>query len=130
MNNQFVSYEIATILKNKGFNEHTLAHFNTQTEYGRSNPTLTVWQQYDNRNLGELPCPLVQQAVDFIREKLDVQINIVWNKFYEQTPYQYEARPTWREQPLRPYGISGMRATYHEALSKAIEEAIKLSELQ
>jgi len=126
MKNQFVIFEVAKKLKELGFNEPTLAHFNTETEYGRNNPVVTVWQQYDGRNLGELPAPLLQQAVDFIREKLDIQINIVWNKFYEKTPYQYEVRPTWREQLVRPYGNGGMDETYNGALNKAILEALKI----
>ena len=116
----FVSYEIAKQLKDKGFNEVCLSLI---TPNGSLETTdLEEWEKLK----GTIDVPLYQQVVDWFREKKDIQINIVWNKFYPNTPYEFEMRPTWRGEVLRPYGLSGMSATYYEALTKAIEEAIRL----
>lgn len=123
----FVSYEIAKQLKDKGFNEVCLGWFQFEN-YGTEVHTDKYWKEKLSGLDAEefLNAPLYQQVVDWFREKKDIQINIVWNKFYPNTPYEFEMRPTWRGEVLRPYGLSGMSATYYEALTRAIEEAIKL----
>ena len=127
MKHLFVTYKIAKLLKEKGFNEMCFAYYPSTC----LNPDLLIPSQYketaifyDRPHNTLTLAPMPQQAVDFIREKLDIQINITWNKFYEKTPYQYEYRPTWRNEPVRPYGFGGMSETYNEALNSAIEGAL------
>lgn len=121
MKNLFLPYEIALKLKEKGFNEPTLAHFNTETEYGRSNPVITVWQKYDVRNLGELPAPLLQQVIDWFREKHKVHISI--NEDFDNGKF------------LGYFGLisdkngfteMNTKINYHEALTDAIEHVLKI----
>jgi hypothetical protein len=82
--------------------------------------------------LDELPLNDIHRTVcnsvafRWFREKYDLQYNIVWNKFYDKTPYQYEVRPTWRNEPLRPYGTSGMCSTYEEAELECLKKLIEI----
>lgn len=124
MNEQFVTYKIAKKLKELGFDEPCFKYYDEEVKKIEDSLFETRWGYEPKTNY--VFSPLWQQATDWLREKKDIQINIVWNKFYPNTPYEFEVRPTWREQPVRPYGIGGMESTYYKSLERAIEEAIKM----
>jgi len=127
MKHLFVPYELAIALKEKGFNEPCFTYWFTVKG---DNPQL---KESDVRDLkgwvnGEgsnTTAPLYQQVIDWLRDTKDIQINIEWNRYYEQTPFIYTTRPTWRNQPVRPFGYSGMCNTYYNALEHAIYESLK-----
>jgi hypothetical protein len=128
MKHLFVPYEIARQLKDKGFDEECLAGWHKQkgemvlmSTHIQNPLTLANWHSLENTL-----APLYQQVMDFFREKHGIQININWNKFYPNSPYEWTIRPTWRDQVLQPMGTSGMMTTYYDALNRAIEEALKL----
>lgn len=130
MNKEFVPPLEALALKELGFDEPCLFAY-----YGKSDISNFRESDYvlcgDRHNSslqrdGRISTPLFQQAFRWFREKYDLQYNITWNKFYDKTPYQYEVRPTWRNEPLRPYGIAGMCSTYEEAEIQCLERLISI----
>ena len=120
----FVPYELALKLKEKGYNEPCLSYYDSRGIQQIGTFDFTTIDGY-KESVAAL-APLYQQVVDFLREKHDIQINIEWNKFYPNTPYVWSIRPTWRDQLLQPYGYSGFSSDYYNALTRAIEEALKL----
>ena len=125
MEKDFIPYGQALALKELGFDEPCMGYYRTtlipsdfteyflETELGMNES----WEDWINSNFQTQACsaPTFSQAFRWFRENYDLQYNIVWNKFYNKTPYQYEVRPTWRDELLRPYGTSGMCSTYEEA---------------
>jgi hypothetical protein len=122
MEKEFVNYIEALSLKELGFNEPCFAYYNIDP-YLKS-PAFNLVKPFDHEWC--LPAPLYQQAFRWFREKYDLQYNIIWNKFYEKTPYQYEVRQTWRNETLRPYGTSGMCKTYEEAELACLKKLIEI----
>jgi hypothetical protein len=132
MEKEFVPYELAVKLKALGFNEPCFGYYYTlngkdwkfaeKTEYWKLDDEISIGGKFT------LLAPLYQQAFRWFREKYDLQYNIVWNRFYDKTPYQYEVRPTWRNELLRPYGTSGMCSTYEEAELACLEKLIEIVE--
>ena len=129
MKELFVPFNIAKALKKKDFDEECLAiwsNVNRKTGlYTSKRYSFTIIKQKSQIHKG-ISAPLYQQVIDWFREKHNIQINITWNKFYPTHPYMWEIRPTWIDQPLQPYGYSGMSETYYLSLQRAIEEALKL----
>jgi hypothetical protein len=133
MENLFVPYEIAKQLKEKGFNEQCLSTY-TWNGIKTTYDTLTCISENPqtikerlNKNNDKYTCsaPMWQQVVDWLREEKNIQINIVWNKFYPVAPYEWEVRPTWRDEPVRPYGMGGRQSTYYKSLERAINQALQ-----
>ena len=63
----------------------------------------------------------------WFREKYKIGYNITWNKFYENTPYQWEVRKYWENEPTIPYGYAGMSKTYEEAELACLKKLIKIA---
>ena len=131
--NEFIPFEQALALKELGFNEPCLASWTYKTReriptlYGCGALLFDTDGLITNQT-EDIICsaPLYQQAFRWFREKYDLQYNIVWNKFYDKTHYQYEVRPTWRNEPLRPYGTSGMCSAYEEAELECLKKLIEI----
>lgn len=121
MKHLFVPYEIALQLKEKGFDEEC---FGWIAPDGFTSIIRLV--RNSDCHTDNCAVPLYQQVIDYLREYHNIQINITWNKFYPKSPYMWEIRPTWIDQPSQPYGYSGMSETYYNALQRAIKEALKL----
>lgn len=101
--------------------------FKELNKLGYIHYSATTIEELDDLSLNSAE-RISEQALVFrwFREKYDLQYNIVWNKFYDKTPYQYEVRPTWRNEPLRPYGTSGMCSTYEEAEEACLLKLIEI----
>ena len=127
MNKEFILYEQALELKELGFDELCLGFYLNGHDKVISIGTDRV---FTSNNLPVVKAPLYQQAFRWFREKYDLQYSIDWNKFYDKTPYQYEVRPTWRNEPLRPYGTSGMCKTYEQAELKCLKKLIEIVKLK
>lgn len=119
MKHLFVSYELALKLREKGFDEECLGVF-----HQGGNLKVTVQANFPRKNseLVEymIAAPLFQQAVDWFREKHGVDIDISCNYeredwFYGYRKHGYSYNKEWK--PL---------VSYYEALTKAINEALKL----
>ena len=129
MKNLFVSFEIAKLLKEKGFNEDCLGFYSEKYSY--SNKTFPV-KLYISEGHNETTvikkveklcsAPLYQQVTDWFREKHSLIITIL---------------PHYREKDFVGYciddSLSGcmklnqeLKADYYLVLNEAIKEAIKL----
>jgi len=150
MKNLFVPYEIALQLKEKGFDEECLACFTSKISDNNFNQFWYSEQIWDNSDLHPNPrlcrnsdfgninsctAPLWQQAVDWFREKHEIEIQQVCRiplKAIEAAQgrldhlkhkyifvlYRETANPTISRD------IRGN--DFYEVLTKAIEEALKL----
>jgi hypothetical protein len=124
----FTLYQEALALKELGFDEAISTYYSfpdNKLSYvmdGHSKVSVRRNSQFGYA----VSAPTYSEAFRFFREKHDLQHNIVWNKFYDKTPYQYEVRPTWRNEPLRPYGTSGMCSTYEEAELACLKKLIEI----
>ena len=124
----FILYPEALALKELGFDEPCLGRWLVITKWEKPTGEVRLQIGFNAETWDKNQCfaPTYSQAFRFFREKYDLQHNIVWNKFYDKTPYQYEVRPTWRNEPLRPYGTSGMCSTYEEAELACLRNLIEI----
>ena len=138
MNKEFIPYEQALDLKELGFDEPCFTFYPKEGKMGFDGKYHSIKEGYKNSTVNAIwikrykkdfecvAAPLYQQVFRWFREKYDLQYNIIWNKFYEKTPYQYEVRQTWRNETLRPYGTSGMCKTYEEAELECLKRLIEI----
>jgi hypothetical protein len=73
----YVSFEIAKLLKEKGFNEPTLAYAygnNMMNYYSR--PRITDIQSIE---VGKIPMPTLQMAMKWLREVHNIKVNVFYN---------------------------------------------------
>lgn len=144
MQKQFVTYEIAKLLKDNGFREPCLRYYRI-TPFSKGEQVLCYsdsWlksaREVNNHNLGEklTAAPLWQQAIDWLREKHEIEIVItgitvnnirkyhvcLYHKIDEiMTDYSILAFNEVTEEY-----IGYQTFTMQEAKEKAILEAIKL----
>ncbi len=135
----FVSYEIAKQLKDKGFNEPCLAYWHSnRMELTRLIGVNNIGPE------GEHPLPLHQQVIDWFRTEKNIHIVVENTSYITQGGFKpgYEVLYSayirsygTKDGFLRPLPTIGLEDaggnqlklnTYQEALTKAIEEAIKL----
>jgi len=114
MKEQFCTYKIALKLKELGFDEDVLAYYTSEKKLKYTDSHLSI-------RAGQwlLKAPLWQQAIDWLREK--------HNLFIELTPYNKLFH--WdiiKIDGMFPYGISEKRFLYYEAREAAILKAIEL----
>jgi len=107
MNHLFVPYELAVKLKEKNclLENYFGGWGNNKKWYWHPDSDIT------------LDAPLYQQVVDWLREKHD--LNIGMNYFKIGTVSYWEYRIHYKD-------IYGQGGEYYNALTKAIEEALKL----
>jgi len=84
----------------------------------------------------QILAPTIQQAIDFIEQKLECWIHIYYNDLvckWGWGVFPLDERNNWRIEDgyfenNRLYGSKGTMNSKQEAIDKAIEEAIKLIE--
>jgi predicted ATP-grasp superfamily ATP-dependent carboligase len=118
MENLFVPYEIALKLKEKGFDEPSLAYYDKDKDF--------IIGILNNIGLKRfISAPLYQQVVDWFREKHKIVIYVGLYDREDVNSWKYEITK------YGEYKLMGMSkqfpCTYYEALTKAIEEALKLN---
>lgn len=116
MNKQFVLYELALKLKERGFNEECLAVWDNQTKELFMNDTREV-------NINQIPsiftlAPLWQQAFDWFREKhnLHLEITLIRDDVYSYEIYNYND-DKW---------VGYKEVGYHTAKQKGLEKLIEI----
>jgi hypothetical protein len=116
MKNLFISYELALKLKDKGFYEPC---FSKYYESGKLSDSLS----YLNHNyIKQINAPLYQQVVDWFIEKHKIFIMI-----YPRDKWNYMVQGIDESISCSGESFHGEKfESYHEALEKAIEEALKL----
>lgn len=132
MNHLFVPYELAVKLKEKGFDEYCFAHYEVNNNVIIKRAILKSSAQiyYNQNNInpnnqyGDRFCtaPLYQQAVDWLREKHNIHIEIVTGghpkKYYVFVPKMVGG---WIYD-----GNNQKEFDYYDGLVAGINEALKL----
>jgi len=73
MEKEFVNYEIALILKEKGFMEECFGFYYYDGSFEKYR---LVYEESSNDYLNSINAPLWQQVIDWLREKHDLHIEI------------------------------------------------------
>ncbi len=119
MKKLFVSFEIAKHLKEKGFDEECLAHWNGG--FKLSGQQLKLSETI-------MKAPLYQQVIDWFREKhkifLLIHPYIVITEAEQR--YSYKILEGIMDEDISENNFEGSFKTYYEALNKAMEETLKL----
>ncbi len=149
MKHLFISYELALIAKQKGFNEPCIGYWESNQhpnpKEGVSWEKLSMWGNYfvleefedcrliltDNEwyYKSMIKAPLYQQIVDWLREKHKIFIwsNPILNKI--DSPFKMNFIPSISmedENYTDPFDVDDLCEDYYVALNKAIEEVFKL----
>jgi len=132
MKHLFVPYELALKLKEKGFDEPCLYTIHLENVGEVRNGHQMEWIDWNNfipstnPSLGKcfISAPLYQQVVDFFREKHNVSIHVATNSDHTFFPMNEILSDDGSKLAGPPY-IQNYRI-YYEALTKAIEGALKL----
>lgn len=136
MKELFVPYELALKLKERGFDEPCLAFYNEKhlllsfgeklNVFWNSNKKIhynrSIYNLFNESKCKKTMCnaPLYQQVIDWFREKHDI---LIFVSAYKKDKYIYQLY-SYDDKELSD--ISEWIFTYYEALTKAIEEALKL----
>lgn len=135
MNHLFVTYEIAKLLKEKGFNEPCICQYMIQdsTPEMSSPKVIKLVPLVTSKaiTVGILPkqvelnlcAPLYQQVVDWFREKHNINPT---SKICSDSRYMSDVSNNDSHDTYIKGVKTGYYKTYYEALNKAIEEALKL----
>jgi len=125
MKNLFVSYEIAKMLKDVGFDEPCLASFNEK--YNRSK-TIRSLKDYKNSNHpnGNVTAPLYQQVTEWFRDEHNLHIEpylghdedkIWWNIEVHSIEFGYDYEPIEDD--------FDSADTYNKAIENAVKQIIE-----
>ncbi len=120
MEKEFVIFELAMILKEKGFDEKCLAHFDEDGELNNYPHCIDMGYQNHEKNYGfRCAAPLWQQAFQWLMEKHDVCINF---------DYGSEFMLLWEVQRLHSRSIINLKGSetgIYFARRSALTEALK-----
>lgn len=120
MKHLFVSYEIAKLLKDKGFNEECLGTWCNYHLQLIDNPKfIKKNKKFVGKHLNMFcSAPLYQQVIDWFREKHNIHISLNQHVNYYKP---------WLDLNNKLIGLHcDITTSYYQALDKAIFEAIKL----
>ena len=129
MKEQFVTYEIALVLKELGFNEECFGYFKTDKNlhefYGSSEQVIDC----------NIQAPLWQQVIDWLREKHNIYLTIynplLYNSYYPDSKYGFDCEIEFLTKnnnvasTLISNNDSGFE-TYYEVREQAINKAIEI----
>lgn len=131
MTELFVPYQEALDMKLLEFNEPCFGLYNQIKELCYPQLNYGEWKSFhDQKDPWITPAPTYSQAFRWFREKHGLQHTITWNKFYLKTPQEWNVRKQWTDEPLIPYGYSGMSSTYEQAELACLRKLIELVKQQ
>lgn len=141
MKDLFVPYELALSLKEKGFNEECLGGY---VSNGLTYEVVTG-NKYESLTNDDFDAPLYCQVIDWLRENYNIHIEIVfknWSDFSNSFEYTcdliYQSELLYFKKKTNKYTDKVKQhirrddnpylyfTSYYEALTKAINEALKL----
>lgn len=134
MKHLFVPYELALKLKEKGFDEPCFKYWYAETQTDTPYLTYTVYdeelyeQSFNGKFEGDeiqVSAPLYQQVIDWFREKHDLHIFLIGSMSRNKNEFCCEI-VTVKKQTYLFTDKAYSSSPYYEALTKAIEEALKL----
>ena len=133
----YVSYEVAQLLKEKGFDWECLAHWFVGTERNFSiSKTPQNWNEVKT-DLDWLSCPTHQMACNWLREKHQLHISVDVSPLYGKTKdekgrntcgllyWHYMASGEWMNEKYNPFQKAFVVSA--ESNEQAIEKALRHS---
>lgn len=131
MKKLFVPYEIAKKLKEKGFDENCLGYYRNDSKTIFFSE-FEINNDFILKNNYRFIAPLYQQVVDWLRDKHKLYITIYRVRSYINESHCWcldyinnEAKIT-KSYPIDKSMVGVKEKDYYTALTKAIEEALKL----
>lgn len=112
----YVSFEVAKLLKDKGFNEPCIATYNLTT---KNFEIEEVYQDWTTRWAAYMSAPTLQIAMKWLREVHNIAINIGWGEIFEDK-FQW-----WCIILNQKDGSILRESEYHATYEEACEAAIK-----
>lgn len=111
----YVSFEVAKLLKERGFDEKTLSYYEDNVLCRGD------WFEWNRSPLGHIAAPTHQMAMAWLREVHNINIDIVpiWNR----NRWEYQIFIVTPATSQRPYVANTLYLDYEEA----VEEALKYS---
>lgn len=136
--NQFCNYEIALKLKELGFNKECFSAY--ILDFDTNLPVLHIYQEEEEEywkieDIGFIcDAPLWQQALDYLREKFLVHVNItmvvttygIYESAGQEVLWRYGRYMANTKNDVRNKDDLARYKTYHEALEAGILDAIEL----
>lgn len=125
----YVSFEVAKLLKEKGFDEATNRYYNAQCRQIRTVSDTFMWhwnnEEFMKRVLmeGAIAIPTLQMAMKWLREVHNYSISICLDSYVE--PYDNEYYILIRRKKDRFEEISPCEQVYFKTYEEAAEAAIK-----
>jgi len=116
----YVSFEVAKLLKEKGFDGDTSCY------YTPDNEKRWVYQHYhDFDKKDRIECPTLQMAMKWLREvhKIDIDITSRWNLTPEYHICEYRYRLHYSNAPS--HDINQKFNTYEESCEEAIKYCLE-----
>ena len=128
MKAQFIPYKIALKLKELGFDEEVFGYYKEGSIIDQDDMTYErgihnrITQTY---NSGTISAPLWQQAIDWLREKHNLYVQIVFSEIQDESlyPYYYYIIDMKTKLVLGTlsYNIKEFKEAKEQAILKAIE---------
>lgn len=113
----YCSYEVARLLEEKGFDEVVHAYHNI---YDKVNLDFNV--SVDAPHL-QIPCPTHQMAMAWLREKYNINIDVV--SIWEQKRWEYQIYIITPTTSKHPYRIDILYTAYEEAVEAALKYCLE-----
>ena len=115
----YVSFEIAKLLKEKGFNEPIRCWYDNFQDFHEEGMRMS--------NTDCLPptvmCPTCQMAMAWLREKYNINIDIV--SIWEQKRWEYQVYIITPSTSKHPYRIDILYTAYEEAVEAALKYCLE-----
>ena len=112
----YVSYETAKLLKEKGFDEPTTKSYYTE---GLENPMIFSHDLMSRIKTDELLCPTLQMAIKWLREEHNIAIDTEWEHMW----YAYIKPMTF--EPFNEVNYQCASSKYEEACEVAIKYCLE-----
>ena len=118
MKHLFLPYELALMLKEKGFNEPCLGRYRDK-KFQLYSVIKEHCYNSDPISNKDISAPLYQQVIDWFREKHNIMIEVHWQEGTQNYSFCYGYK-------AGKWFFPKETLNYYPAYSQAIEEALKL----
>jgi hypothetical protein len=124
MKEQFVTYEIALKLKEKGFNKPCLYPYVDTGSIDNSYVNFIDWNLKYENTVGYCSAPLWQQVIDWFEKTYEIYISINIDRTsapkFNYSIYQYEYSFHWYEHEFNSELFSDKKEAYAEAIKRVL----------
>lgn len=113
----YVSFEVAKLLKEKGFAEKTFTYFDNELLCNGG------WFEWNNSPMGQISAPTLQMAMKWLREVHKIFIEVYADKAYNAKDIIFN--PEVWDKNLNSIWRAGCFTTYEQACEVAIKYCLE-----